>query len=85
MSHTQPLLTLSGEIISVGDLPADDAPRIVGVPHILLRMQDGRDLLISGLTPDECNEMIPQFLNGLTAISFAPGADDVHTVDMFGG
>lgn len=84
MSHTQPLLTLSGEVISIGDLPADEAPPIVGVPHILLRMQDDRTLLISGLTPDECRALVPLFMAGPSTISVAPGADDVHTVDMFG-
>lgn len=75
MSHTQPLLTLSGEVISIGDLPADEASHIVGVPHILLRMQDDRTLLISGLTPDECRSLVPLFMAGLSTISVAPGAN----------
>lgn len=74
MSHPHPLLTLTGEVISIGDLPAEDAPRIAGVPHILLRMQDGRDLLISGLTQDECRALVPLFMAGQAAITVAPAA-----------
>lgn len=53
------LLALTGQIVSIGDLPADDAPHIVGLPHIMVRLDDGRDILISGLTQDECRACVP--------------------------
>ena len=48
------LLRLTGEVVSIGDMPADEVPKLEGVPHLLLRLSDGRDIVLSGLTREEC-------------------------------
>ena len=60
------LLNLSGEIVSIGDLPEQDAPRIVGVPHIMIRRSDGSAVLISGLTQDECRACASAFMDSVS-------------------
>lgn len=56
-------VSLSGRLISIGDLPECDAPEIIGRPHILLRLADhtaqGRTVLVSGLTTDELRDLAP--------------------------
>lgn len=57
------LLELQGEIISIGDLAEEDAPKIIGVPHVLIRIegQSGRTVLLTGLTRDECRACAEAF------------------------
>lgn len=63
MSSAQPLLKLSGSIVSIGDMPEDEVPPLAGVPHILLRTDDGQNVVISGLTRDQCKACVPAFLS----------------------
>ena len=56
------LLRLTGEVVSIGDMPEDDVPKMAGVPHLLLRLADGRDVVLSGLTRDECKACVATFL-----------------------
>ncbi len=55
-------VSLSGRLISIGNLPECDAPAIIGRPHILMRMADhtvqGRLVLISGLSTTECRDLV---------------------------
>ena len=57
------LLRLTGEVVSIGDMPADKVPKMAGVPHLLLRLSDGRDIVLSGLTRDECRACVPAFMS----------------------
>ena len=56
------LLRLTGEVVSIGDMPADEVPNLEGVPHLLLRLSDGRDVVLSGLTREECRACVPAFM-----------------------
>lgn len=56
------LLRLTGEVISIGDMPAEEVPLMAGVPHLLLRLADGRSVVLSGLTRDECEACMPAFM-----------------------
>lgn len=56
------LLRLTGEVVSIGDMPADEVPKLEGVPHLLLRLSDGRDIVLSGLTREECRACVPAFM-----------------------
>lgn len=58
-----PILVLDGEVVSIGDLPAADAPQIVGVPHVGIRLAGGRLVLVSGLTLDECLACAKAFMS----------------------
>ena len=60
------LLNLTGQIVSIGDLPAEEAPHIVGLPHIMVGLDDGRIILISGLTQDECRACVPGFMEAVS-------------------
>ena len=55
------LLRLTGEVISIGDLPESEVPKIAGAPHLILRLRDGRDVLLSGLTREECASCVAAF------------------------
>ena len=72
--HDEPEMRFTGEIISIGDLPAVDAPVIIGRPHIMLRVPDhtaqGRIVLISGLTIAECRDVSALFLEQATVSIF---------------
>jgi hypothetical protein len=56
------LLRLSGEVVSIGDMRPEEVPQMAGVPHLLLRLGDGRHVVISGLTRDECRACVPAFM-----------------------
>ena len=56
------LLRLTGEVISIGDMPEDEVPKMAGVPHLLLQLQDGRTVVLSGLTREECKDCIHAFM-----------------------
>lgn len=61
-SRNPALLTITGEIISIGDLPAEYAPEIIGVPHLMIHFGD-RKVFLSGLTREECRACVPGFLD----------------------
>lgn len=56
-------VTLTGRLISIGNLPECDAPEIIGRPHILLRVpghdEHGRTLLVSVLLACELLDLVP--------------------------
>lgn len=56
------LLRLTGEVVSIGDMLADEVLKLEGVPHLLLRLSDGRDIVLSGLTREECRACVPAFM-----------------------
>lgn len=56
------LLRLTGEVVSIGDMPADEVPPMAGVPHLLLRLDDGRTVVLSGLTREECKACVGALL-----------------------
>ncbi len=56
-------LTLTGEIFSLGDMPHDEVPQMAGVPHIGIRLADGRKVTLTGLTRDECRAMATSFMS----------------------
>ena len=60
-------LTLTGEIVSIGDMPAEEVPQIADVPHIVIELADGRRVLVSGLTRSECAALGAAFLRTVRA------------------
>jgi hypothetical protein len=66
-------LKLIGEVVSIGDMPADEVPQIAGVPHVLLAMAGGGTLLISGMTREECATLGRAFARIVT-VSFEVSA-----------
>ena len=56
------LLRFTGEVISIGDMPEEEVARMVFRPHLMLRLEDGRDVVLVGLTRDECKACLPAFL-----------------------
>lgn len=56
------LLELNGEIVSIGDSNKDDLMHVADCARILIRHDDGRMILISGLTRDECRSCVPGLL-----------------------
>lgn len=47
-------MKLTGYICTVGELQPGEAPEIVGVPAVQLRLTDGRIVTITGLTRADC-------------------------------
>lgn len=50
-----------GELVTVGDLLAEDMQPIVGVPAVQVRTADGRIVTITGLTRDEAGAAAEHF------------------------
>ena len=46
-------MRLRGELVTVGDMVAQDVPALIGVPAVQLRTADGRIVTITELTRDE--------------------------------
>lgn len=63
------ILRLTGELVAIGDLTrADEVLPLVGKPRLLLRMPDGRTVLLAGLTQDECRACAGAFLAPATIV-----------------
>jgi hypothetical protein len=57
------LLILTGSMISIGDMPADEVPQMAGVPHMLLELPGGQKVVVGGLTRDQCRACVPAFMS----------------------
>ena len=55
------LLILPGEVISIGDMPEEEAQKMADMPYLLLRLKDGREVVLSGLTRNECKACLDSF------------------------
>jgi hypothetical protein len=60
----RPLLRLSGRMVAIGDVPGDALPRFVDrAPHVQIELSDGRCVVVSGLTFEECRACVPAFMD----------------------
>lgn len=67
-----PLLLLTGEVLTVGDIMTDDLLPFRNQPRVELRLPDGRIVLLAGLTQDECRACASRFLRDVTLSIGAP-------------
>lgn len=69
----EPHLSITGEVVSIGELTPDDAPNVVGVPHVGIKLSDGRPVTVIGLSHDECRALAPLFM-GRVAVRISRSA-----------
>jgi hypothetical protein len=54
-------LEVIGEMFAVGDMDEQDAPTIIGVPAVQIRLADGRIVTVTGLDRDEARTAANHF------------------------
>jgi hypothetical protein len=62
---TAALVSLTGECVELGTVPAEDLAGLSG-PTVLVQCADGRMVALIGLTQDECRACVPGLFNGIT-------------------
>ncbi|MBT9493892.1 MAG: hypothetical protein IV107_16455 [Paucibacter sp.] len=62
-----PLLTLTGEVVAIGDMQPEDMPAL-NTPRALLRLNGSPDryVLITGLTMAECRSVAAALMEQVT-------------------
>lgn len=70
---SQPVLSITGEVVSIGDISADEAPNIVGVPHVGIKLTSGRLVTVIGVSREECRALAPLFMDNV-AVRFSRSA-----------
>ena len=61
-----PGLVITGDILSIGELTADELAALAGRSHAMLRQDDERKVHIIGLSLEECRCLAPVFLDRAT-------------------
>ena len=60
------ILKLSGEGVQIGELASEELAALAGQPAFSVRLEDGRTVVLVGLTRDECRACAPGFLAAAT-------------------
>ncbi|MCA3068776.1 MAG: hypothetical protein IOD11_00015 [Rhodocyclaceae bacterium] len=56
------LLNLNGEGVQIGDIGAEELAQMADKPALSVRLADGRNVVLVGLTRDECRACLPAFM-----------------------
>lgn len=79
-------LILNGEMCTIGDMQPGEEVALVGTPRLEVRLEDGRVILLSGLTRDECRVLAPLFMDRVALVFEGEQAPaDTQTADLFAG
>lgn len=79
-------LILNGEMCTIGDMQPGEEVALVGTPRLEVRLEDGRVILLSGLTRDECRALATLFMDRVSlAVEGEQAPADTQTADLFTG